>query len=146
MLTGSNTCVPPHPTHRARRGRSHRRPAPASRTTRRRACPHPRRQPPHPGHPSRPDDSNTSTPAASLPTVSTGASARLSGPPGGSAKRRPGGPVSSAAAHDVAGHKKGQATQARHTTAQPRCRRPAATRSHGMTANSAGRAAIHVRY
>jgi hypothetical protein len=29
--------VPPHPPHRARRGRNHHRPSPASRTTRRRA-------------------------------------------------------------------------------------------------------------
>jgi hypothetical protein len=56
-LTGSNTCVAPHSAHLARRGRNCHRPAPASRTTRRRACPHPRSRPPHPGHPSRPDDS-----------------------------------------------------------------------------------------
>jgi hypothetical protein len=43
-----------------------------------------------------------------LPAVSTGASARLSGPPGGSATRRPGGPASSGPAHVVAGHEKGQ--------------------------------------
>lgn len=36
-LTGSSTCVRPHPAHRVRRGRSRRRTCPTSRTTRTRA-------------------------------------------------------------------------------------------------------------
>jgi Rhodopirellula transposase DDE domain len=81
-LTGSSTCVRPHPAHLDRRGRSrHLIPSPA-RITRGRPCPHRPSLPPHPGQASRPSESCRSTIAVSLPTVSTGASARLSGPPG----------------------------------------------------------------
>ena len=111
-LTGSNTCVHPHPAHLARRGRSQHRPAPASRTSRRRACPHPRSRPPHPGHPSRPDDSNSSTPAASLPTVSTAPPCASAALPAARPKDDREGRSPLQPAHAVAGHKKGQAGQA----------------------------------
>lgn len=63
-----------------------------------------------------------------------GASARLSGPPGGSAKGEREGRSLPQAAHPVAGHKKSKPIRpARHRS--PRCRPPAPTRSRGMTLN-----------
>ena len=93
----------------------------------------------HPGHPSRPDDSNSSTPAASLPTVSTAPPCASAALPAARLKDDREGRSPSQSAHAVAGHKKGQATQACPTAVHSRCRQPAATRSHGTSPNNRAR-------
>jgi hypothetical protein len=92
-LTGSSTCVRPHPAHRARRGRSRHPTTPCSRSTRGRAYPHGPSRCPHPGHASRPWASRRSTAAPSLPTVSTGASKHRVRPSRRLDQKRPGGPT-----------------------------------------------------
>ena len=74
-------CVAPHDPHRARRGRTATGNRPAVKTLRRAAWPHPPSRPPQPGHESRPLPTSSSTTAALLPTVSTGASEHPHGPP-----------------------------------------------------------------
>jgi hypothetical protein len=69
--TGSSTCVPPHPRHRARRGTSTSSGPDGIRTRRGRAHPHPPSTPPHNGHPRSPPASCRSTTPRSPFTVST---------------------------------------------------------------------------
>ena len=99
-----------------------------------------RSRPRTPGSPAARITSNRSTPAASLPTVSIGASAHLRRP-----SRRLGQKTTGRAgllpepAHAVAGHKKGQATKACLTATHTRCRQPPTKRSYGMTPNTRAR-------
>ena len=69
--SGSSTCVPAQPRHRARRGRNNRSPT-RQRSTRSRACPHGPNTPRHDGHPNSPPTSSASTSATSAHTINIG--------------------------------------------------------------------------
>lgn len=137
QVTGNRMCVRPQPEHRARRGRNRHRISPSPRTVRDRPYPHPTNRPPHPGHDNNPADSRLSTSARSLPTVTTGVSARQLALPNGSAKRRPGGPTPTWTSSRC------RRTRTRATPTpsyphhdHPERRGPTPTSSHGMTLNS----------
>ena len=69
--SGSSTCVPKQPRHRARRGTSSRSPD-RQRNTRSRACPHGPNTSRHDGHASSPSASSASTLASSAHTINIG--------------------------------------------------------------------------
>jgi hypothetical protein len=135
QVTGNRMCVRPQPEHRARRGRNRHRTSPSPRTVRDRPYPHPTNRPPHPGHDNNPADSRLSTSARSLPTVTTGVSARQLALPNGSAKRRPGGPTPTWDVITLSSHTKKSNPHPNSPT--PRSPRTTRTHHHVLTRNDA---------